>query len=108
MAVYVDDARIPARVGRLNARWSHMTADTPAELVAFAIGIGLSGSWFQAACKSPRCDPCPHWHFDVTEAMRRRAIAAGARPISLRELGDLIRARRRNPPPTQTTEDGNR
>jgi hypothetical protein len=97
MAVYVDNARIPTRVGRLTARWSHMTADTPAELVAFAIRIGLRGSWFQAACKSPSCDPCPHWHFDVTDATRRKAIAAGAKPISLRELGELIR-RRRNPP----------
>jgi uncharacterized protein DUF4031 len=97
MTVYVDNARIPARVGRLTARWSHLTADTPAELVEFAIRIGLREGWFQAACSMPRCDPCPHWHFDVTEAMRRRAIAAGAKPIDVRAMGELIR-RRRNPP----------
>lgn len=32
MTVYVDDFRVPARVGRINARWSHLTADTQAEL----------------------------------------------------------------------------
>jgi hypothetical protein len=28
VSVYVDNARIPARVGRITARWSHLTADS--------------------------------------------------------------------------------
>jgi hypothetical protein len=28
MAVYVDHARIPAQVGRIRARWSHLSADS--------------------------------------------------------------------------------
>jgi len=47
MAVYVDDARIPARVGPISARWSHLFADSQDELHAFAAGIGLKQSWFQ-------------------------------------------------------------
>lgn len=38
MTVYVDDFLIPARLGCLNARWSHLFADTEEELHAFAAG----------------------------------------------------------------------
>jgi hypothetical protein len=81
MAVYVDDARIPARVGRISARWSHLTADTQDELHAFALSIGLRRSWFQPG-KSYGARPSRHWHYDVTESKRQAAIRAGARPIS--------------------------
>jgi Protein of unknown function (DUF4031) len=50
MTVYVDDWRQAAKVGRLNARWSHLTVgpfDDPEELHAFAARIGLRRSWFQ-------------------------------------------------------------
>jgi Protein of unknown function (DUF4031) len=47
MAVYVDDARIPARVGRIRARWSHLFADSQDELHALAQSIGLKCAWFQ-------------------------------------------------------------
>lgn len=33
MTVYVDDMRRPATVGRISARWSHLTADTREELL---------------------------------------------------------------------------
>jgi hypothetical protein len=74
VTVYVDDMRLPARVGQLRARWSHLTADTKTELHAFAARIGLRRSWFQDK---------PHglWHYDVTDTKRRQAIAAGAVPI---------------------------
>lgn len=98
MTVYVDAARIRARVGRITGRWSHLTADTEAELRAFAAQLGLRQEWFQR-CKR-RCgregEPCPHWHFDVTDAKRAEALAAGAQPIDLRAMGDLIRARRQS------------
>jgi hypothetical protein len=94
MTVYVDNMRRPARVGRISARWSHLTADTHAELHAFAARIGLRRSWFQERCKFGRCEPCPHWHYDVTDSKRNAAIRAGAQAIDIRELGALIRARR--------------
>lgn len=72
MAVYVDDWRQPARVGRLSAKWSHLTAgpfDDIAELHAFAQRIGLKRAWFQDK-------PWPRAHYDVTESLRQKAIAA--------------------------------
>ena len=100
MTVYVDSASIPARVGgRPMRRWSHLTADTPAELLAFAAKIGLQRSWFQGTCKSapncPRVDGvCRHYHFDVTTAVRAKAVRAGAREITMHQLSDLLQARR--------------
>jgi Protein of unknown function (DUF4031) len=94
MTVYVDDVRIPARVGRLEARWSHLTVgpdDDIAELHAFAARIGLRRSWFQDK-KWPRA------HYDVTESKRQEAIRAGAVAITW-EVGGRMRneaiARRR-------------
>ncbi|AXH67842.1 hypothetical protein J4T99_gp036 [Mycobacterium phage Bromden] len=71
MTVYVDDMRMPARVGRINARWSHLMADTDAELHAFAFKLGLRRSWAQypGTWKS---------HYDVTDTKRREAIKLGA------------------------------
>jgi hypothetical protein len=96
MSVYVDSARIPATVGLIKGRWSHLTADTISELSDFAARLHLRSEWFQT-CKR-RCgregEPCPHWHYDVTDAVRLRAIDLGAKPIDMRELGQLISARR--------------
>jgi hypothetical protein len=85
MAVYVDDARIPARVGRLESRWSHLVADTDAELHAFAVRLGLRRAWFQASPAAP-------WrnHYDVTEGKRRQALGLGAVSITWRELGQRM------------------
>lgn len=62
MTVYVDDFRVPARVGRINARWSH-----------------LRRAWFQDK-------PRGAWHYDVTDSMRARALALGAVAVSWREF----------------------
>ncbi len=97
MTVYVDDARIPARVGRVYGRWSHLTADTRDELHQFAAALGLRRTWFQTCKRSSACQPaqrCVHWHYDVTDAKRSEAIAAGAQAIGIRDMGQLIRARR--------------
>ena len=98
MTVYVDNARIPARVGRHTARWSHLTADTPEELHAFADDLGSAREWFQARCKNGRCptvdDVCVHFHYDVVDTRRTKAIAAGAEAIDIREFGAIISARR--------------
>jgi hypothetical protein len=93
MTVYVDNARIPARVGRINGRWSHLTADTKDELHAFAARIGLRRAWFQD--KPDRFGgPGVHWHYDVTDTRRAAAIAAGAQAIDLHQIGEIIRTRR--------------
>ena len=47
MTVYVDSLRIPATVGRITARWSHLVADSDDELHAFAARLGLRRAWAQ-------------------------------------------------------------
>jgi len=79
MTVYVDNARIRATVGPVEAEWSHLTADEKAELHAFAASIGLRRRWFQDK-------PRGLWHYDVTEEKRTEAIAAGAVEIHWRDL----------------------
>lgn len=99
MTVYVDDYRVPASVGRLSGRWSHLFAgpdDDIAELHAFAERIGLRRSWFQAK-------GWPRDHYDVTESKRQEAIRAGAVPVTWREGGEMRAAaieRRRAAPPS--------
>lgn len=95
MTVYVDNARIPATVGRIKARWSHLTADTRDELDQFAQSIGLRPEWFQTCKRTCHSTlPCVHWHYDVVDAKRAEAIAVGAKPIDIREMGALTSARK--------------
>lgn len=64
------------------AVWCHMTADTKAELHAFAQSIGCSRSWFQDPVEQGKCERgcamAGHWHYDVTKGMRAKAVKAGA------------------------------
>lgn len=96
MTVYVDNARIPATVGSLRGRWSHLTADTVEELHVFAGQIGLARSWFQTCKNQKSCPPatCPHWHYDVTDSKRAEAIRLGAQEMDLRQWGAICSARR--------------
>ena len=89
MTVYVDDWRQWARVGPIETRWSHLTGDDPAELHAFAASIGLRREWFQ----DHHPDPARH-HYDLTDAARERAIAAGATAVTWREGARMRRLRR--------------
>jgi len=85
MTVYVDDVHIPARVGRLNTFWSHLTVgpdDDIAEMHAFAAKIGLRKSWFQAK-------GWPRDHYDVTDSKRQAAIEAGAVEIPWRDAARM-------------------
>ncbi len=95
MTVYVDNANTPATVGRIRSTWCHLTADTQDELHEFAARVGMQRRWFQT-CKRP-CgrEPCVHWHYDLTAPRRALAVELGAVEIDLRQMGDLIRARRR-------------
>ena len=89
MTVYVDDMQRRARVGRLNAVWSHLTADTDEELHAFAARLGLRRSWHQKPGTAIS-------HYDVTEPKRQLAIRYGAVPIGYMsdEARGLIRRKR--------------
>lgn len=86
MTVYVDDMRRSAAVAGRKDRWSHLMADTSEELFEFAMTIGLDSAWVQK--------PGTHReHFDVTDGMRRRALANGAMPVNFLELGRWARQR---------------
>jgi Protein of unknown function (DUF4031) len=104
VAVYVDDMRLEATVGRLTARWSHLMVgpgDDLAELHAFAASIGLRRSWFQGPPKHR------HPHYDVTDSKRTAAITAGAMPITWREAGEMLAGRRpvpRSAPPPASAD----
>jgi hypothetical protein len=89
VTVYVDDWRQWARVGPVEARWSHLTADSDEELHAFAARLGLRRAWFQDHHR----DVTRH-HYDVTDAVRDEAIAAGATAVTWREGARIRRARR--------------
>ena len=77
MAVLVDGAIWPHR-GR---RFAHLVSDhSEAELHAFAAHLGIERRWYQGD------------HYDVPAALRDRAIAAGAEPVSSVELVRRLRA----------------
>lgn len=86
MTVYVDDYAAPATVNGRKGRWSHLIADSSAELTAFAAVLGLASHWVQYPGTFRE-------HFDVTESVKRRAIQMGAVPIGLHEAGLLMLAR---------------
>ena len=93
MTIYVDNMHGDARVDRgggrvVTGRWSHLLADGPAELAGFAARLGLRPEWIQYPGTSRE-------HYDIVEAVRRRAVAAGAVPISYpRGTGNLIATKR--------------
>lgn len=86
MTTYVDDMfKHPmGAFGRM--RMSHMIADTEAELHDMAAKIGLARRWFQGD------------HYDVSMALRAKAVAAGAIEITLRQSGCMMSVRRRGLP----------
>ena len=83
MAVYVDDMRAP--YGRMIM--CHMIADSTEELLAMAGRIGVSRRWLQKAGTADE-------HFDISLAMRAKAVAAGAIEVTRKELAKRCIARR--------------
>lgn len=83
MTVYVDNAR--AAFGRM--KMCHMMADTTAELMAMADKIGVQRKWLQKA-------GTVYEHFDIALSKRATAIALGAKEVSSRDLGMIIRQRK--------------
>lgn len=99
MSVYVDDARIPWK-GR---RWSHMVAESAAELHAAAAALGIPVAAAQSQGRT--------LHYDLPDWLRERAIRLGvAEPIPWRELvrrrGSLAAGTARLTQPSAVGEDG--
>ena len=90
MPVYVDDMRLPAKVGRTQARWSHLMADTTLELEEFAAKLGLKPKWIQYPGTWKE-------HYDVTDTVRTKAIKLGAEAVaySSREMHDIRQRKRK-------------
>lgn len=82
MSVFVDDYRAPCR-GMI---MSHMMADTTLELLEMADKLGIRREHIQAAGKWKE-------HFDVSQKMRRRAIAFGAVPLTARAMSRRFKDR---------------
>lgn len=92
MTIHVDDMRLAARVGHLDAVWSHLLSSLPgeegtAELLAFAGRMGIERRWLQ--------NPGRHTeHFDLPEPRRLQALELGAVPIAYgREVAALLRCK---------------
>lgn len=72
--IYVDNAAIMYK-GKLRY---HMTANSIAELHAFAAEVGIKRCWWHSGSRYP--------HYDINGLERDRAIAAGAAPVTSKEL----------------------
>lgn len=80
MAVYVDSL---IDYGWKYGRSCHLIADTPDELMFFAMDeLKMKGSWFQ-----PKSFP----HFDLTESKRRLAVSKGAIELDRRDYVNKMR-----------------
>lgn len=89
MTVYIDDMQREATVGTTTGVWSHLMADTPEELLAFAKKLGLSPRWIQH-------QGTPLEHFDVTEPKRQKALKLGAVPIKYGHEGAALTKAKRD------------
>ena len=80
--VYVDDMK--AKFGRMVM--CHMMADTTEELLAMADKIGVQRKWLQKPGQ-------PEEHFDIALVKRAEAVKAGAKEVTMYDLGGLALAR---------------
>jgi hypothetical protein len=79
MAVYIDDMYRYA-IGQFRGmHMSHMIADTPEELHAMAMRIGMKREWYQGD------------HYDVPLPRRHMALTGGATAITYRQCGMMRR-----------------
>lgn len=83
MSVYVDDMR--AQFGRMTM--CHMLADSTEELLAMVDRIGVNRRWIQHAGTHRE-------HFDIALSKRALAVRAGAVPVTMKELGIVMRRKR--------------
>lgn len=83
MSVYVDDGKYPYR-GMIMC---HMVADSRSELLEMADDIGVARRHIQASGTYRE-------HFDICHTKRTRAVAAGAIPVTQRQLAQILVQRR--------------
>lgn len=76
MAVYIDPAVFKKPNGRKN--YAHMVADSVDELHKFAATIGVKVHFFHR--------DKDHAHYDITEEQHAKAIEAGAKLVTSKEL----------------------
>jgi len=86
MACYVDTVRAYPGAGLRYTEFCHLLADTRDELHTLADQLGIPRRFFQ--------DHPWRWHHDLPAPLRERAIALGAREVTLHEVGALLRRRR--------------
>ena len=87
MAVYVDDLYKynAGKFGRM--KMSHMIADTKEELLDMARKIGVNAKWIQN-------EGTYQEHFDICFYNREKAVEAGAKEITWKELGKIVLSRK--------------
>jgi hypothetical protein len=90
VACYVDTVRDYPDAGLRHTRFCHLLADTRAELHEMADQVGMPRRFFQ--------DHAWRWHYDLPEPLRARAVAAGAREVTMHDVGALLRARKHDLP----------
>lgn len=86
MAVYVDNMQAPFG----NMLMCHMIADTTEELLAMVDKIGVQRKWIQDAGTYAE-------HFDICLSKRDKAVRAGAKEITMMELGRMMLKRPGHP-----------
>jgi hypothetical protein len=64
-------------------KMSHMMADTEEELHQMAEAIGMRREWFQGD------------HYDVSMGRRTKALALGAVPITVRQMAEFRKGKRK-------------
>jgi hypothetical protein len=87
MPCYVDTVRAYPGKGLRYERFCHLLADSREELHAMADALGIPRHYFQ--------DHPWRWHHDLPEPLRARAVELGAREVTLHEVGELLRSRKR-------------
>jgi len=86
LSVYVDSVQAYPDAGLRFTHFCHLLADTREELHAMADALGVPRRIFQ--------DHPHRWHYDLPEHLRTRAVALGAREVTMHEVGALLRDRR--------------
>lgn len=81
--VYVDDMK--AKYG--NMIMFHMLADTEEELLEMAKKIGVNEKWWQFK-------GTPKSHFDICQSKKLLALSFGAKEVTRKEVGLLLKKRR--------------
>ena len=86
VSCYVDTVRSYPDAGLRFTEFCHLLADTREELHAMADAVGMPRRFFQ--------DHPWRWHYDLPEPLREKAVAAGAVEVTMRQVADLLKARR--------------